>query len=171
MQRPRFPPTPCSITNPEPAAPAASHKPKDSHKPPIAHQPHPSQRGKARGAPYPCCSPHPSWHAESPALGQTSASRMHRAFRIRYSRSMPPPCLRSPWLVGLSRLPFGPPPSPSPSLRHRASHCIPADGRCWDVGRGLLAREGCFSPAWVLSPGSRVHARGQNDTYPARGAS
>lgn len=152
-----------SARSPLPQQPATNQRPVASH--PVAHQPLPSQRGKARTAPLPTAARTPACHANSLAQTEPPASRTHGFFKRRCSGNVPPilPKSRSPRLADFGRVHMGPP--PSPSLRHSISRWLaapPGPGGAswgWDVGRGLLAREGA-SPQPGCSPLAAVGMQG-----------
>lgn len=113
-------------------------------------------------------------HANSLALSQNLQRAGCTAFLREAAVAMyPPSCLKAGhpgWQIA-ARVHFGPP--PSPSLRHSISCWLtasPATGgasRGWDVGRGLLAREG-VSPQPGCSPLAAVCMQGVKSTLTQR---
>lgn len=170
------PPTPCSAASPQPAAPAAGHAPKAGGEPPAAHQ-----RGKAGAAPAPRCSPQPCLARKQPRAQRTPpASGMHGFFffflREDAVCNIPPPppnpAEKQVTLAGgLQRGASRTTSVPDPAAQHLClARRVPGDGRGFSglgCGEGAPGQGGGFSPAWVLSPGSRVHARGPRRHLPS----
>lgn len=124
-----------------PCPPGPGTEPRDGRKPPAAPR-HPAKQTQS------CPSP-PAGCANSPVFGGTSSQRDARlCMGTVQLRRAPHPAQQQQLGQGAQQ------PSSVPSHPCRAASLAPSPG----PGGARRVWGGGFSPAWVLSPGSRVHA-------------